>query len=71
MYATGAADSRSRGTPGAGVLAMAHAGQHNSREALNTGNWILDHGFNQYNVHGEFNRRFVHDRYHYGLFMNT
>ncbi len=69
VYAQGSVDSRSRGTAGAGILALAHAGYHDAPEALRTGDWILQQGFKQYNVHANFNRRFVHDRYHYGLFM--
>jgi hypothetical protein len=69
VYSAGSADSRSRGTAGAGILALAHAGLHNAPEALQTGDWVLAQGFKQYNVHANFNRRYVHDRYHYGLFM--
>jgi len=69
VYSAGSEDSRSRGTAGAGILALAHAGLHNSPEALHTGDWILAQGFKEYNVHANFNKRFVHDRYHYGLFM--
>ncbi len=70
VYSADSNDSRSRGTAGAGILALAHAGFHNAPEALKTGDWILAHDFKEYNVHENFNRRFVHDRYHYGLFMS-
>jgi hypothetical protein len=70
MYAAGNADSRSRGMAGAGILALAHAGFHNAPEAVLTGKWILAHDFQRYNVPGDFNRRWKHDRYHYGLFMS-
>jgi hypothetical protein len=69
VYSADTPDTRSRGTAGAGILALAHAGYHNSPEALQTGDWILNQGFKHYNVHANFNRRYVHDRYHYGLFM--
>jgi hypothetical protein len=69
VYSAVSEDSRSRGTAGAGILALAHAGFHNSSEALHTGDWVLTHDFKDYNVHANFNRRYVHDRYHYGLFM--
>ena len=69
VYATDSDDSRSRGTAGAGILALAHAGFHNSPEALQTGDWVLKHDFKDYNVHANFSRQYVHDRYHYGLFM--
>ena len=39
------------------------------RKRSRTGDWVLAHGFQDYNVHANFNRRYVHDRYHYGLFM--
>lgn len=69
VYAADSKDSRSRGTAGAGILALAHAGFHNAPEALHTGDWVLAQGFKEYNVHANFNRLYVHDRYHYGLFM--
>lgn len=52
---------------GAGVLALAHGGKHNSKEAIASGEWILKHDFKDYNddtpVYG---RRWSPDRYHYG-----
>ena len=62
-------DRRSRGMAGAGVLALAHAGFHNSEEARQAGDWILQHKFDQYNVCKRFRQTGWHDdRYHYGLF---
>ncbi len=62
-------DRRSRAMAGAGVLALAHAGFHNSREAQLSGEWILRHGFEDYNVNIPFSRRnFAKDRYHYSVF---
>lgn len=56
----------SRGMAGAGILALAHAGYHNSTEAHSTGDWILKHGFEPYNsIPQDLSTR---DRYHYSLF---
>jgi len=67
-YITGYADDRSRCMAGAGILALAHAGFHESREAQQTGHWLLEHDFREYNVYLTFNQQGVHDRYHYALF---
>ncbi len=51
---------------GAGILALAHAGFHNSEEARRAGDWLLrEQGFGDYNasILGA-----ASDRYHYGLF---
>jgi hypothetical protein len=57
--------SRTRSMAGAGILALAHAGFHNSEEARRAGDWLLAHGFEEYNrtIPGQ-----ASDRYHYGLF---
>jgi hypothetical protein len=57
--------SRTRSMAGAGILALAHAGLHHSEEAQRAGDWLLAHGFDQYNatIPGQ-----PSDRYHYGLF---
>jgi hypothetical protein len=60
-------DHRSRAMAGAGILAMAHAGFHRSPEAQKTGDWILQHGFDQYNVAVPFTSAWPHDRYHYAV----
>ena len=67
-YVNGGGDDRSRCMAGAGILALAHAGFHNSREAQQSGRWLLEHDFRQYNVIMPFTQSQVHDRYHYGLF---
>jgi len=64
-YVTGGGDDRSRPMAGAGILALAHAGFHHSREAQQSGRWLLENGFSEYNV---CRPQWVHDRYHYGLF---
>jgi hypothetical protein len=69
QYVASKYDRRSRGMAGAGVLAMAHAGYHDSPEAQATGDWILEHKFDRYNVNVLFSpTAWPDDRYHYGLF---
>jgi hypothetical protein len=53
---------------GAGILALAHAGFHGAPEAPRSGEWLLRHGFDEYNVLIQFNQAQPHDRYHYGVF---
>jgi Prenyltransferase and squalene oxidase repeat len=57
--------SRTRSMAGAGILALAHAGFHRSEEAQRAGDWLLAHGFEDYNATIPGQRS---DRYHYGLF---
>lgn len=64
IYSTEAGDSRSRAMAGAGILALAHAGLHDSLEAKKSGEWLLRHPFNEYNG----NNGIALDRYHYSLF---
>lgn len=56
------ANYHSRGVSGAGILALAHAGQHDAPEAKAAGAWLLKNGFERYN-HNPANL----ERYHYGL----
>ena len=59
----------SRGMSGAGILALAHAGEHNTREAQLAGDWLLKYGFGRYNEGSPASRRSRNDDpYHYGLF---
>jgi hypothetical protein len=67
-YTIAEPDSRSRGMAGAGILALAHAGFHNSPEARHSAEWILQNGFNNYNEYESFGQGWAHDRYHYGVF---
>jgi hypothetical protein len=64
IYTTVAGDSRSRAMAGAGILALAHAGLHDSMEAKQSGDWLLQHPFGEYNG----NNGIALDRYHYSLF---
>jgi hypothetical protein len=57
--------SRTRSMAGAGILAFAHSGLHHTEEARRSGDWLLRHQFDQYNVTMPGARS---DRYHYGLF---
>ena len=54
----------SRAMSGAGILALAHAGFHNSTEAQRAGQWMLEHNFDDYNG----DNGLMADRYHYSLF---
>jgi hypothetical protein len=56
--------NRSRAMAGAGILAMAHAGYHNSLEAQEAARWLLAHSLDDYNT----NIGIRADRYHYSLF---
>jgi hypothetical protein len=67
-YKTGPENRVSRGMSGAGVLALAHAGLHNTPEAKLAGEWIVQSGFDEYQGYGQVNgSRREDDRYHYGL----
>ena len=58
----------SRGMAGAGILALAHSGLHDTPEAKRAGDWILKSGFHQYNQQGRVRDIVARgDRYHYGL----
>jgi hypothetical protein len=61
-------DGRSRGMDGAGILALAHAGYHNSKEAELTGAWILKQDFGKYNQFVQYDTDRTLDRYHYAVF---
>jgi hypothetical protein len=63
-YVVGPNTHRSRAMAGAGILALAHAGFHNSPEAQGAGKWMLEHPFDEYNG----NDNSPVDRYHYSLF---
>ena len=62
-------DRRTRAMAGAGILALAHAGQHNREELIPAADWILKHGFSNYNQRETFGTHHEQsDRYHYGVF---
>jgi hypothetical protein len=66
-YTTNDMAHASRGMAGAGILALAHAGFHNSKEAQSAGRWLLQNNFDVYNG----NNGQGTDRYHYSLFNAT
>ena len=56
-----------RAMAGTGILAMAHAGKHNSPAALASGEWILKHDFKTYDGDKHaYGVEWLGDRYHYG-----
>jgi hypothetical protein len=61
-------DGRSRGMAGAGILAMAHAGYHNSPEAKGAAEWILKQKFEPYNTTVKFESDRILDHYHFAVF---
>ena len=71
-YVVGKRKTVTRAMAGAGVLAMAHAGKHDSKKAIASGKWILEHDFANYNadkpLYGEY---WSPDRYHYGAIICT
>ena len=67
-YTADDGDERSRGMAGAGILALAHAGYHNSAEARRSAQWLQRYDFDSYNQIVPFTQSWSHDRYHYGLF---
>jgi hypothetical protein len=60
-------DGRTRAMAGAGVLALAHAGYHNSKEAQTAGEWLLKQKFEPYNLAIPLPGSRITDRYHYSL----
>ena len=69
MIMAGPENRQSRGMAGAGILALAHSGLHDSKEARTAGDWLLKEGFANYNESRRYsNARWVDDRYHYGVF---
>ena len=71
-YITGQPLACTRAMAGAGVLALAHAGKHESKEAIASGEWILKHDFSKYNDDSPiFGSAWFVDRYHYGAVLCT
>ena len=61
-YAFSYRDYTSRAMAGAGILALAHSGLHDTPEAQSAGDWLLRNRFDDYNRNPE-----SLERYHYGL----
>ena len=70
-YMAGNYSRASRAMSGAGLLALAHAGEHGTKEAILASEFILKNSFLQYNGGRLFNGSTGSDRYHYGLFLCT
>jgi hypothetical protein len=67
-YTISSEDRQSRAMAGAGILALAHAGQHQQATAIQAAEWILAHPFDRYNIPLHVSRTYRGDRYHYGAF---
>jgi len=63
--------SVSRAMAGAGVLAMAHAGKHQSEMATKASDWILSRDFTRFNHEPACQVVWQEDRYNYGVFLCT
>ena len=70
-YLAGNKSRCSRAMVGAGLLALAHAGQHGSKESIASSELLLHHNFGEYNGGKLFDGHTGPDRYHYGLFLCT
>ena len=71
-YDAGNRSTVTRAVAGAGILAMAHAGKHNSKAAIASGEWILKHDFSDYDFEKPLhNAEWLGNRYHYGAFLST
>lgn len=68
-YRVGSFLQCTRAMAGAGVLAMAHAGKNNSKQAIASGEWILKHDFAAYNQDVVSDTPGLVDRYHYGAMV--
>jgi hypothetical protein len=68
MQGKGNQDLRSRAMAGAGILALAHAGAHNTPEAKRSADWLLQYDFEKYNEIEQYTQSWPIDRYHYSLF---
>ena len=70
IYMAGNRDKVTRSMAGAGILAMAHAGKHNSTQAIASGDCLLKYDFSKYDSEkAPYGRR--PDRYHYGAVLCT
>ena len=55
-----------RAMAGAGILALAHAGKNDSKEAVASGEWLLKHSFGRYNDSAPiYGKRTAEEHYHY------
>ena len=70
-YLAGNKSRCTRAMVGAGLLALAHAGHHGSKESIASSEMLLQHNFAEYNGGKLFDSFTGPDRYHYGLFLCT
>lgn len=71
-YAPGWNHAITRAMAGAGILALAHAGKHDSPEAVASGEWILKHDFKNYDEEIVlYGAGWQGNRYHYGAVICT
>ena len=64
--------SCTRAMAGAGILALAHAGKNNTKQAKLSGDWILSRDFTDYNDDtAKYKLTWIRDRYHYGMILCT
>ena len=71
-YLTKARSTVTRGMAGGGILAMAHAGKHDSEKTTASADWILKNDFSIYDSEEPpFGAKWVGNRYHYGAFLCT
>ena len=71
-YLAGNRSMPTRSMAGAGILAMAHAGKHDSKEAVAAGDWILKHDLSNYDFERKvYKGEWRGDRYHYGAILCT
>jgi len=64
-------NSTTRAMAGAGVLAMAHAGKHQSEMAMKASDYILQRDFTKFNHEPACRVSWLDDRYNYGAFLCT
>ena len=70
VYLAGNRSKVTRSMAGAGILAMAHAGKHNSKQAIASGDCLLKYDFSDYDSEkAPYGKRA--DRYHYGAVLCT
>ena len=70
-YVSNMSRTVSRAMAGAGVLAMAHAGKHESKMATQASDWILSRDFTRFNREPSCYYPWQDDRYNYGVFLCT
>ena len=72
IYTVGYNKAISRAMAGAGIVAMAHGGKHDTEMAQRSGDWLLTRDFKEYNADEPAGGlRWQPDRYHYGVFHST